>query len=481
MSARQSTTSVWGCMALISLALSACNYTRISMKTPNLTPLTLRLQKIFEDTKTVCFGRLLIDVPASAVVVYGFAEAPFSTKRLAGEGMKIHGWVVKRLEEIAKNNSYAMKELKEGPEAMYGKVVDGILPMQKIVFGVEKSTGSDYKVESFLRLDDDVFVQNAIAYAPEDAAKYGHSVSETVRELNEGAKNLRPRVDDEIPDDVGVCIDGAFISKPLGVIGENFSLGIRLKEFPDVHFSINTRVNRRDLQQETIDGVQRRQKEAEDYARRSGHGAWYASIKFLRRGEREFNGGKGYEILARKPAQGDGTENHQFVFEGGGEANNELRPAFEMQLDTGANNQQTARVPPSLSDEEAVALWDKLVSAIRVRPTGVSKTSQLRKAPLGERHVTGRICPQTGWWECDDGLPLAQRSGVWLEEGQRMPMALVWRKPSVWQQLKGERPVGKAPAVWQLASYEAPPAGEGTTESDRARQPLPPTQGTSGG
>ncbi|WP_298234339.1 T6SS immunity protein Tli4 family protein [uncultured Azohydromonas sp.] len=450
------------------------------MKIPNRTPLTPRLQKLFENTRTVCFGRLVIDIPATATAVYGFSETPLPTERLAGEGARIQEWIDKRLKKIEEDSDYALSDLKEGHEAMYGKVINGLLPMQKIVFGAEDGTGSAYKIESFIRVGNDVFVQSTIANTSRYAAKYGESVPEAVMQLNDSARALRLRADDEIPDDVGVCIDGAFISKPLGIGGENFSLGVRLNEFPDVHFSIATRINSRDKQQETIDNVQRRQKEAEKFAQRSGYGAWYANIKFLRRGEREFNGSRGYELLARKPAQGSGTENHQFVFEGGGETKNELRPAFDMQMDTGASNQQAARVPPSLSDEEAVALWDKLVSSIRVRPTGVSKTGQPRKAPLGERHVTGRTCPQTGWWECDDDLNLAQRPGIWLEEGQRMPMALVWRKPSLWQQLKGERPVGKAPAVWRLAAYEAPPGGQGRNESDAARQPPPPTRGTSG-
>jgi hypothetical protein len=180
----------------------------------------------------------------------------------------------------------------------------------------------------------------------------------------------------------------------------------------------------------------------------------------LRQGDREFNGCKGYEFLVRKPSQGGGKGDHEFVFECGGEANNELQPSFDIQLDTGAGERQAAMVTPGLSDEEAVALWDTLIGSIRVRPTENHKTSQSQhsKVSLGALHVTGRRCPQTGWWECADELNLAQPSGIWLEQGELMPMARIWAQPNLWDRLKGERPVGWTAAVWRLAGYEKPQA-----------------------
>jgi uncharacterized Zn-binding protein involved in type VI secretion len=56
------------------LALSACNR--------NVIPLTPRLQAMFEKTKTICFGRFMVDVPDSAAVVWGNATVPL--------GLRIH-------------------------------------------------------------------------------------------------------------------------------------------------------------------------------------------------------------------------------------------------------------------------------------------------------------------------------------------------------------------------------------------------------
>ena len=422
-----------------------------------------RVQQIFSKTRSICFGRFVMNVPLNVEVVYGDARVHSRIERIPGWGEKMEEWLSRRLKNIEQEKDYAYEDLTEGGDALYGKIVNGVLPEQKIVFGVDKASGSAYRVESVIRLGNDLFVQETVANVARYAGKYGNAVSEAVKRLNEVAMNLRIRAEDEIPGEVGVCIDGAFISKPLGVSGENFRLGVRFKDFPDVHFSIDTRVSNVDIERETIGDVLRRQQDAESDACCSGHGAWYAGIKFLRRGERGFNGGKGYELLARKPAQGDGAENHQFIFEGGGEANNELRPAFDMQMDTGADEQHTARVRPSLTDEEAVALWDALISSIRVRPTSGPKTSQspLPRVSLGTLHVTGHRCPQTGWWECHDELNLAQPSGIWLEQGKLMPKALVWAQPNLWDRLKGERPVGWTAAVWRLAGYEEPQAPGG--------------------
>ncbi|MCL1861383.1 MAG: T6SS immunity protein Tli4 family protein, partial [Proteobacteria bacterium] len=45
-----------------------------------------------------------------------------------------------------------------------------------------------------------------------------------------------------------------------------------------------------------------------------------------------------------------------------------LRPAVTLKLYTGVVENTRASVQPSLTDDEAIAMWDKLTSTIRVRP-----------------------------------------------------------------------------------------------------------------
>jgi hypothetical protein len=178
---------------------------------------------------------------------------------------------------------------------------------------------------------------------------------------------------------------------------------------------------------------------------------------------------KGFEALARKPAQGNNTDSHQFAFVSLGAVNDPLQPSLDVQFDTGVKDDQTASVKPSITDEEAVALWDKLIGSIRVRPTGgvAGQSSAISlKIPLGEYIDTGSICPQEGWWQCNDGGEISGGRRQHFALGDRVPHAVVLGKPSLWQILKGERPTHKIVTIWKLVEYDIEPAVTNTAVAE---------------
>lgn len=65
-------------LAAAVLILAACDQNAKERKTPTMTPLTPRLQSVFEKSKTICFGRFMVDVPQSATVAWGKASVPIS-------------------------------------------------------------------------------------------------------------------------------------------------------------------------------------------------------------------------------------------------------------------------------------------------------------------------------------------------------------------------------------------------------------------
>ncbi len=451
--------------ALTAYAVGWFDRTPESFRKPNMTALSPRLQPLFEKTKTVCFGRFLIDVPATATVVYGPIDASTRIERLPDEGGKLSEYVAKRETELKSEIRYPRtKGLNR-----YEKTLDGAIPGQKILVGFKDFDGDFYKVESYIQLGNDLYIQET--QAPVEPYKLTDqeagrplisSLDDAIAELNTSARRLRARADNEIPDAPGICLDGAFIDDSAGTLRfENIPLGVRLKEFPDVHFSIRASRNQGNLIESSA--LEPRIKQAEADANRMGMGHWYRQIKVFRRGERQIEGWTGYEALVHLPEQEDVSAHHDFKFMDLGHPTDPLKPQLDVQMQTGVADNTIGNSRASITDEEAVALWDKLTSTIRVRPVGGPGTGKAASndplpphapsAPLGELAATGRQCPQTGWWQCPDAGAI-DGGHRFIREGQVMPKVAIVGKPSLWQRLKGERPMWQTATVWTLLSYE---------------------------
>lgn len=231
-------------------------------------------------------------------------------------------------------------DLLQGAEAFHDAIRDTYHPLSYAHYGA------------------DLFIQQADPISSEkDLA---------VQELNAIAASLRSRGELEIPRQPGVCIEAGFVSDPNISDYEALNIGIRLTEYPDVHLALS--VTKKDALVES-DALEPRLRQAEEIASHSGNAAWYSHIKTLRRGRRQIGKWYGFEMLARKPAQAEEGESHEFVFVSQGEPKNSLLPVLEIEFHTGVKENRLGGTKPSVSDDEAVAIWDKLTASIRVRPT----------------------------------------------------------------------------------------------------------------
>ncbi|MCF1444153.1 T6SS immunity protein Tli4 family protein [Ralstonia nicotianae] len=463
----------WGAPALLALigltayAVGWFDRTPESFRKPNMTALSPRLQPLFEKTKTVCFGRFLIDVPATATVVFGPVSANDRIERLPGEGHKLSEHVVQHETKLKSERRFDMEK---DDVRSYKETLDGAIPEQKIVVGYN-DISTRYKLESYLRIKEDLYIQESEApvrpYKLTDQEKKTEiaSLDDAIEDLNVAARNLHARADDEVPTAPGVCLDGAFLDDSSGwLTHERIPLGIRLKEFPDVHISIDTSRNQGRLIESSA--LEPRLKRAEANTIRMGGGDWYRQIKMLRRGDRQIEGWTGYEALGHLPEQESVSAHHDFQFMSLGHPTDPLKPLLDVQMQTGVADNMVGKHRPSITDEEAVALWDKLTSTIRVRPVGGPGTGKAvsndplpphaPSAPLGELAATGRQCPQTGWWQCPD-VGAIDGGHRFIREGQVMPKVAIVGKPSLWQRLKGERPMRQTATVWTLLSYAPVP------------------------
>jgi hypothetical protein len=134
-----------------------------------------------------------------------------------------------------------------------------------------------------------------------------------------------------------------------------------------------------------------------------------------------------------------------------------LQPEFDIKLDTGVKDNQTANTKPSLTDEEAVAVWDKLTSSLRVRTSKDASHPSVDapKAPIGMLVPTGSECPQSGWWYCADKDEISGGRRQHFLEGAVMPHVIVVAKSNLWQKLSGERSTLQKETVWKLLAYGA--------------------------
>jgi len=217
--------------------------------------------------------------------------------------------------------------------------------------------GSEYSVHSFLTLGPDVYVLRS-------SGVLSDTVKEVMRRNESIVTALRARQENDIPVEAGVCIDGAFT--PQNPTFENIELGFRLAEFPDVHFSIS--LIKQGDDPEPQEEFFRRHEDALQDRRDAGYGDLVDKLKFLRKGPRTLNGWTGDELLIHFPLWQGTPEAQQFTFWSTGKANDAWNPQVDIVLDTGVKENKTHSMKTSLTDDEALELWERLLNSIRVRP-----------------------------------------------------------------------------------------------------------------
>jgi hypothetical protein len=327
-----------------------------------MAPPTSQTAELFKDVRTMCIGRFLIDIPASATVVFGRADTPYQTYRIKGAAKNIDQVITGLHRELSQQKEKVFGDLLKD-DSMLGKVIDRRNGNQKIMFDLSPAAGDEYRIKSLTKVGDDLFLQYADTFADRDY------YSQDLDELNAAAMRLSPRNNDSIPAESGFCIDGALVRDSEHYDVERIQVGIRLQEFPDVHFSVEMVRKSEEIES---DALKPRLKEAEREARQTGMWSWYEKIKTIRRGKRVLAPWSGYEVLARLPPQKLEGESHQFNFVAIGEPKNAYIPTIDIALDTGVKNNEPGAVKPSISDDEAVYIWDKLTNSLRVRPVAVT-------------------------------------------------------------------------------------------------------------
>jgi hypothetical protein len=269
--------------------------------------------------------------------------------------------------------------------------------------------------------------------------------------LREAISRLRVRTEGEIPVEAGYCFPNGFIANERWR-NEEAGVDIDIAGHPDAFVSVwiyplSSHKHDKPLL-DRMGGL----------AQALGNLA--TSVHVLRAGDRQLGPYKGQEHLASAPSSG-GMRGHAFVWETQGEGTLDT-PAIKIELTTGYQDGKGNPQKTSLTDKEAMQLWDDILNSFRLRPVGGGKTGELSpqpvpRLPLGELAGTGGVCPQTGWWQASEAGDIEGGIRQHFNAGERMPHAVRLGEASLWQKLKGARPSHAIATVWKLVGYDVPP------------------------
>lgn len=368
---------------MLAAPLVACSkkYTYKENAVPEAVALSPRLMSMFKETKLVCFGRYALTVPKEAQVIQGEASFPSRVYVFPGNREAIKAKVE---QDIAK-----IKRADKTAEITYNKPgpIEGSWQFRYYDSKAAKELNLHF-FNTYINMGDFIFLLRG-GVAP-DAAK---SEDQAAAQEATRAKTLRLRTEDDIPSEEGYCIEHGFMASSFYGDQEMISAGIYLPSLPDVTFSISSNKDAySDYSKEEF--ARMKVEELSLLARirqaQEQQGSNYPDRTLLREGKRDVQHWHGEESLIRRP---DGTHDFEWGFVGTPKdvANpSEFGVAMFTKVE---HNVVGAAKAASLSDDEAVALWDKLLSGLkfRVRVPGAPEGSYYM--PPGK---TGTVAQASG-------------------------------------------------------------------------------------
>ena len=308
-----------------------------------------RLTAIFSKTKLLCFGRYALKVPIEAKLIIGSGNID----TIEANPEKVASIINEDIGKIYfKDETAQIIYNKEGPieNSWQLRYYEGIFEKElSLLFFKTYITKGNF---TFIAGDS---VSNG--QGEEDVAKRQHIL----------AKNIRLRDEEEVPEYPGLCLEHGFWAEQLYKTQEIDSAGIYIPGLPDVRFSISSNKDAYgDYPPEQFEKEEREElsllnriQSAKDI-----QGSDYPKRTLLREGKRTVQHWKGEESLIRRT---DGV--HDFEWALVGKPKDIANPSvLEVKMYTKvAHNMVGAAEASSLTDEEAIALWDKLLSGLKFR------------------------------------------------------------------------------------------------------------------
>lgn len=400
------------------------------------------------DSKTYCFGRFLIDLPADAEIngqSYEYMFGQLESERLVGGKLAFE-----------KKMKARESQLRAGKHDEKFKLVEVVGP-ESPDLRIFKLTKKLIVSESFgfeaYRLTND-----SVLFSMMETAFDASGIDSVLQRLETRLlPNLRFRRAGEIPNDPGFCIKDGFVADD-GKTPQYEKAGIsfRFKRWPDL--TVLVRETRSSKLKTSL--LERTSKPfPTEFA------AAALEIRHLRKGKHTVGVYKGEEILDALPTD-HGFHIHRFIWDVQGTPNSATEPDLYFEFFSGENRGDSSQdIRPSLTDKQAIELFDAIVNSIRLRPTTPGKSSDTgnnpnfdggegRRLPLGTQVSSLRSCPETGIYECGHDAPGVAARRLFVEQGRPMPSAFANPVKRGLSSLLGSHEPKEVEVMWTLVSHE---------------------------
>lgn len=301
------------------------------------------------DRVTFCLGRFLIDIPAGSALLGGGCRYNFA--RIETPAPLGQAQFRSALEALANRPDLVPREASPSAPAS----PETAQACQVLAFRADAPGVDGLRIEGHRWIEGIHFALHAEA----DPDK----LEQAVARMHDRLRRLRPRQDAEIPAEPGYCFGGGFIADGEWK-NEEAGVDITLAGHPDTVLSIDffplDARNRGPSLPERVGGVLR------------GLGKLLTGVKVLRRGARRLGPFAGDEYLVTVP-DGGTRRAHSFLWETQGGGTLET-PFVRIEFSTGRADRDGNPQPVTLTNAEAVELWDRIVESFRLRPVPRERT-----------------------------------------------------------------------------------------------------------
>jgi len=331
----------------------------------NPQPAHAGITHLVSKTKTICVGRFLIDIPLEARFelirprMHGFDIATFAEPvsefrtRLAHREAEIRA----KPDRLGGNNNLELVREIKTDRGLIGKMFVHSRTVTEGTAGngveIERYRYEGVAVEALVHGEGVSIDLGSDNYFPDKSENLYRLVAQ-----------LAPNPGNRIPSEPGYCIDRAYVRDPSGDdLDEQITMFAKFPSHPDVDLMLLLAAG---LEPDE-NGLLKRGAAAE-----SRLSIWERfRVSRLRAAAREINGLAGEELVRRAVEQ-NGVRAYSFWWEVNGTNNDVQIPHLVFTMTTGKN--RDGPVQTSMSETEALALWDKISSSIRLRSKAPAHT-----------------------------------------------------------------------------------------------------------